>query len=237
MNPAGQGPLLCLLPGLDGTGLLYGALEAELSCDHDLQVIGYPPDRFGGYQALADEVSGRLPLDRGFVIVAESFAGPLAILIAARKPAGLLGVVIAASFLHQPVRASGFLARLLNAMPSSLPLPLGIIEHVLMGRWKNSAIRQGLDVALSSVEASVLKARLKAALLIDARGMFAQVEVPVLNIRATRDGLLQRRANFDFDAGCCERVELEAPHFVFQAVAREAADTIRSFVKDKRIFQ
>jgi pimeloyl-ACP methyl ester carboxylesterase len=228
--------LLYLLPGLDGTGRLYGPLVAELSTDHDVCVVEYCVDRFESYEALASEIEDRLSLDRPYAIIAESFAGPLATLIAAARPAGLKGVVIAASFLCRPVRASSVLAGVLSALPAWLPPPMVLIEAILLGRWKTPQMRQALDTALRSVRPAVLKTRLKAALRVDASDAYACVHVPVLNIRASSDDLLRSDAYRDFDNLNADFVEVDAPHFVFQALPQESANCIRRFLQERRVF-
>ena len=228
--------IVCLLPGLDGTGRLYGRLTTSLSGDFDVRVLDYPVDGFDGYEGLAEILTLRLPRDRPFLIVAESFAGPLAVLLAAAGPSGLVGVVVAASFLHKPIAQAGLLSRILRFLPTSVTPPLPVLEAVLMGGWQDAEVSRELESSLRLVEPSVLKARLMATLQVDVREEFQRITVPVLYLRASRDRLLQSGVEKDFAMPGVWRVDIEAPHFVFQAVASEAANAIRNFLRDRDIW-
>jgi pimeloyl-ACP methyl ester carboxylesterase len=234
----GQRLIVCLLPGLDGTGRLYKRLAAEMAADFDVRVIDYPVDGFDGYQALAEAVAPRLPQESAFLIVAESFAGPLAVLLAAAAPPGLRGVVIAASFLRNPVARVGLLSSLLSFLPAWLPPPLAVLEAVLMGGRKDVEVKRELEASLRLVEPKILKARLMAALRVDVRAEFKRLTVPVLYLRATRDRLLRSGLGNDFvvPEGLARCVDIEAPHFVFQVAAPQAAEAIRSFLRDRGIW-
>ena len=228
--------IVCLLPGLDGTGRLYNRLAADLAADFEVRAVGYPVDEFDGYQALAEALATRLPQDRPFLIVAESFAGPLAVLLAAARPPGLRGVVIAASFLRNPVAQAGLLSRVLRLLPAWAPPPIPVLEAVLMGGWKDAEVRGELETSLRLVKPRVLKARLMAALQVDVRMEFQRITTPVLYLRATRDRLLQGGVEKDFAKSGAWRNDIEAPHFVFQAVASQAAGAIRDFLRDRHIW-
>ena len=228
--------IVCLLPGLDGTGRLYGRLTTSLSGDFDVRVLDYPVDGFDGYEGLAEILTLRLPRDRPFLIVAESFAGPLAVLLAAAGPSGLVGVVVAASFLHKPIAQAGLLSRILRFLPTSVTPPLPVLEAVLMGGWQDAEVSRELESSLRLVEPSVLKARLMATLQVDVREEFQRITAPVLYLRARRDRLLPSGVEKDFAMPGVWRIDIEAPHFVFQAAASEAADAIRNFLRDRNIW-
>lgn len=75
--------ILVTLPGLDGSPYLQGCLPYSMqqlpgarSIQH--QQILYPPDQTMGYGELARWVLPQLPHDEDFVLLGESFGGPLA---------------------------------------------------------------------------------------------------------------------------------------------------------------
>ncbi|MFA5258386.1 MAG: hypothetical protein WC360_09565, partial [Opitutales bacterium] len=78
MNPA-----LILLPGLDGTGRLFSDFVAALGPEADVVVVSYPTDQCLSYHELVAFVRPFLPRDRPYVILAESFSGPIGIALAA----------------------------------------------------------------------------------------------------------------------------------------------------------
>src|SRR5258706_6807633 len=86
-----------LLPGMDGTGRLFSWLVAELPRQIAPRVISYRTDEPLGYRDLEKRIA--IP-DEPFAIVAESFSGPLAIRIAAKRPKHLRAVVLVATFIR-----------------------------------------------------------------------------------------------------------------------------------------
>ena len=237
MNPTAPPLTVYLLPGLDGTGRLYRWLVAELLPDFDVRILDYPNDKFDGYPNLAESIALRLPRDKPFLLVSESFAGPLSVFVASEQPEGLRGLVIAASFLRSPVSQSSTISRLVNYLPLSIRPPLSMLETVLMGGWKDKVVRQELEASLHSVAPQVLKSRLIAAMTVDVRSEFDRIGVPMLYLRASRDRLLRNGVCKDFRSATNppKQVDLSGPHFLFQAVASEAAQNIRKFISENRI--
>ena len=87
-------PTLVVLPGLDGTGLLTTPLlDALTARGVPAQVLRYPQEGPQDYATLAARVRLQLP-ETPFVLLGESFAGPLAVLLAAQTPPALRGVVL-----------------------------------------------------------------------------------------------------------------------------------------------
>ena len=63
---------LVLLPGLDGTGELFGDFVAALPETYTATIVAYPTDRFLSYTDLRPLVSAVVPQSKRFVLVAES---------------------------------------------------------------------------------------------------------------------------------------------------------------------
>ncbi len=94
-------PILVLLPGLDGTGRLFTPLRRELPKEVEPIVLSYPPDTPLTYDDLCNFLAHELPTDP-FVLLGESFGGPLAILLAQRAKYYLKGIILCASFITNP---------------------------------------------------------------------------------------------------------------------------------------
>src|SRR5690349_12020217 len=99
-----------ILPGMDGTGKLLDDFAAALKPELDPIVLSYPGDRPLGYSELESLARAALPQDRPFVIVAESFSGPIAVAIGASQPAGLRGLILCCSFVRNPIPVTRCLA-------------------------------------------------------------------------------------------------------------------------------
>src|SRR5262245_10771883 len=88
---------LVLLPGLDGTGQLFKGLLAALPSRFNPLVVSLPQRGDQCYATLAAYVAELLPAAGPFVLLGESFSGPLALRVAAKSDANLIAVVLVAS--------------------------------------------------------------------------------------------------------------------------------------------
>src|SRR5687768_13243658 len=89
---------LVLLPGLDGTGSLFGPLLAQLPETLIPVVVKYPPDQVLYYEQLFPHIREVMPWDQPFILLAESFSGPMAIKFAAEQSANIHALVLVSSF-------------------------------------------------------------------------------------------------------------------------------------------
>src|ERR1700722_12941492 len=95
-------PTLILLPGLDGTGKLFAEFLKALDLGVSASVVSYPPEVPLGYHELEPIVRAALPAHDPFVLLGESFSGPLAIRIAADPPPALKGLILCVTFASNP---------------------------------------------------------------------------------------------------------------------------------------
>lgn len=231
-------PLLILLPGLDGSGRLFARLVAALGADVEARVIAYPADRALGYAELVEFVRPQLPKDRPFVLLGESFSGPVAIRLAAGRPPGLAGLVLSCTFARNPRPWLGALARPILPFLPLRHLPLAPALRLLAGRDSNAPLRAELRSALAPLTGAVLRARLRAVLGVDVRSEAAAVEVPALVLRAARDRVVPASAHRAL-LGCLPRatpVDFDASHLLLQVCSGAAAAELKRFVADPQGF-
>src|SRR5687768_14153054 len=104
-----------VLPGLDGTTALLQAFCSRVGeLGVPTRAVAYPTDRALGYAELEPLVRSELPTSEPFVLLGESFSGPLAIRIAASQPPGLVGLVLSTTFARAPVPLLSPLASLIR---------------------------------------------------------------------------------------------------------------------------
>jgi len=221
-----------LLPGLDGTGEQFAPLVEALGAEIPSVVVRYP-DAPLGYEAHRQVAASALPRDRRYIILGESFSGPIAISLAAQSPRGLLGCILCASFVRTPRRILGLALPFLGLMPPQR-VPSALSDFLVMGRFATPALRQMQLDARSSVSSAALVARLKAIARVDVSAQLRAVDLPTLYMRATEDRLVPRSAGEYFSrlARAGRVVDLEGPHFLLQARPRIAAAEVQKFIRE-----
>lgn len=224
---------LVLLPGMDGTGKLFGRFIEALGPEVKAVVVSYPSDQALDYSQLEAIARARLPTGQPFVLVGESFSGPIAVSIAASAPSGLRGLVLCCSFVKNPRPALGLVRALTGILPVGA-VPTGILSFTLLGRFSTPLIRRALKQSLARVSSKALRARIRAALGVNVASLLTRVRVPVLYLRATEDRVVPRAASRLVSQLLPEAkvIELEAPHFLLQAAPVEAARHIGSFMRE-----
>lgn len=221
-----------LLPGLDGTGEQFAPLVQALGPDMPTVVARYP-NAPADYEAHRLVASTFLPSDRPYVILGESFSGPIAISLASGHPPGLIGCILCASFLISP---SPFLRLALPVLRLTPPLrvPSSIADFLVIGRFATPDMRRMQSDARRAISPETMVARLKAVALVDVSEAFHALNLPTLYLRATEDRLVPSSAAKRFSrlAQHGRVVDIEGPHFLLQAKPEAAAQQIRQFIGD-----
>ena len=225
-------PCLVLLPGLDGTGLLFAPLVEAFGLSVETIVVSYPCDRKLGYEELLPFVMEALPRDSPFALLGESFSGPLALMAAAERPAGLTGIVLSASFVRSPYPWLPAWAGHLGAYPLLRIAPDSALFSILLGNFSTPALRALLQRARAVVSAGILAHRIGCALQIDMTRELAECHVPILYLKARHDLVVPaHNAAAIRAANPAVRVrELPAPHTLLQAQPSLAAAELKAFV-------
>ena len=223
--------VLLVLPGLDGTATLHAAfIDAVRAAFDRVTVISYPPDQLLDYTELEVLVRTKLPTAERFVLLGESFSGPIALSIAACPPSNLAGVVLSTTFAESPnAQLSPFSSLTRFAPVRSLPLPL--LSWVLLGRWATPQLEAELQSALQAVRPAVLRLRAGSALRANALTHCRSISVPTLYLQATHDRLLPRRAGNKIVSAIshCAAANIAGPHLLLQAVPQACASEVSHF--------
>jgi len=224
-------PTLVLLPGMDGAAKLFEPLIAALADDVESIVVRYPdePLDYAEHEAIA---RAALPTDRPYVLLGESFSGPIAISIAASQPAQLVGYVLCASFVRSPYRWLTWLRPGLDLVFATRP-PRMVAQYFLMGRFATRELRSLHTETMERVGPATLAARGKAIATCDVTRDLQRVRVPGLYLRATEDRVVPRSATRLFGqlASSARIVDIVGPHLLLQACPRESARALQSFLQ------
>ena len=122
---------LILLPGLDGTGDFFQPLLEALGHTVRTRVVRYPLDGAYDYPTCRELVRAALPADAPYVLLGESFSGPIAISLAAEAPKGLAADILCATFATNPRPRLAFIRHLLPLIPFTVRAR----EYDCRGSW------------------------------------------------------------------------------------------------------
>ena len=224
---------IVLLPGLDGTGLLFEPLLECLAPGVDATVVRYPGDEPLGYEALLPRVMSALPKGGPFVLLGESFAGPLSLQVAGMRPQGLVGVILCATFVSCPYHfVPARAASLVPAFPFRLAPFFSAVKSTF-GGYATPQLRSLSERAIASVDAEVLAKRIHEVIKVDASNELITCPVPVAYLQATRDRVVPAS---NLGRILAQRTDVQvtrmrSPHMLLQTCPQEAADAIDDFVQ------
>jgi pimeloyl-[acyl-carrier protein] methyl ester esterase len=212
---------------MDGTGDLFAGFVDALGDAALPLVVSYPPDRALDYAAITEFARTRLPQDRPYVLLGESFSGPVAIALAAARPPGLLGLILCCTFARNPTPIFTLFKHVLGALPVS-PSSARLAAPFLVGSGSSCALR----AALGQVSAAVMRVRMRAVLEVDYSAQMRAVNVPVLYLQAAQDRLVLAGSGRHL-AALAPRMQLrrlDGPHLLLQANAADSARLVKEFI-------
>ncbi len=225
-------PALVLLPGMDGTAEMFAPFVAALGSEGKVVRVRYPCDVPLGYAELESLVRAQLPSSASYVVLGESFSGPIAVALAATPPPGMVGVVLCCTFVRNPRPLLAVFGGLLGMLPVKV-VPVFAMAPALLGKHASSAMVRALAGALQQVTPDTIRARLRAVLQVDARASLAAAQVPVLYLQANQDRLVPASAAAEV-ASCLPSttfVSIDGPHLLLQACPETAAQAVTHFMR------
>lgn len=218
---------LVLIPGLDGTGEFFKPF-LDVYGRADAQVIALPQDGPQDYGALTEYVAQRLPVDRDYVLLAESFGGPIGASLALRGLRHIKGVVFVATFLSPPAWWATTLGLILP-LKLAAPMALGriIMRQLLAGPQASAQTMDWVQSVICGVPPEVIKARLRA--IRGMRPLTGRTDMPALYIRATQDRLIgaDKFADFSKHFTDIKLFKIEGPHLILPDRAEDCVRTVR----------
>lgn len=222
-----------LLPGLDGTGILFEPLKRAIAND-PVDVIAYSPSEPLSYPALVEFVLAALPPEGDYLLLAESFSGPIGILAAAQARHPPRALALCASFAACPL--SGMMkaiARIAAGFVFRRKPPKWFVRRYLLGNDVSPVMLTEFYRAIAMVSPAVLEHRLRSLLDVDVRASLERLPIPVLYIRGSKDRLVGIRGLRTVKE-CSPNLQvqsLEAPHLVLQRKPEESVAAVRRFMK------
>jgi pimeloyl-ACP methyl ester carboxylesterase len=207
---------IVLLPGLDGSGQFFGNSLSYFEAYGDVLTICYPTSGSQSYADLADFVALQLPENDAFVVVAESFSGPIGIDLASRNISAMQGLLLSASFFSDPFGLSSSALANVVGLARFLPIPpAALLQWLLLGDDK-SQLASALRTFLLAYNRQTLIKRGETALKADVVQKLKIIEMPVVSLVARQDRLIARDFSIWTRFTNVEAILIDGPHFLLQ---------------------
>lgn len=225
---------LVLLPGLDGTGSLFAPLLSVLPEEFIPVVITYPKDKMLYYNQLFPYIREIMPWGKPYILLAESFAGPMALKFAAEQRENIDAIVLCSAFFSKiapPSRSwTSFFTKekwFENATPGSA------VKQLVTGGVCEPALLSAIKSAINSVRPEVLSHRIRLMFETDVTAALKEVTAPILCLAGSQDKLGSAQAmemlfKIKPNTAC---VTLDTSHLVLQTKPREAIEAIQKFLQ------
>ena len=230
-------PTLVLMPGLDGTGLLFERFVSALPPNIGTHIVEYP-NCIAPLEEYAALVAERLPAGR-VVLLAESFSGIVALYLLRNYNVSVKSVILVGSFGSAPRRFLKVIRPLFPLLARSIPLiPIAAWRFLCLGTAASAADIAWLKGVLAQVNPSVVAHRLElvaSAKLPDG----PRIGVPAFYLQAREDRLVPRSAAEDLRSlfTCFNLLQVPGPHFLLQALPSDCAHIIAGILLNASIME
>jgi 2-amino-4-hydroxy-6-hydroxymethyldihydropteridine diphosphokinase len=228
---------IVLLPGMDGTGLLFKPLIDVLPNEIKTTVVSYPSDQPLLYKELLPIVLKALPLQEPFILLGESFSGPLALMAANQNRSNISAVILCASFIHNPV---SWLPKWTSIFAKDFFFHFArqfIIAKALIAGYSTSSLLGLLQKTHAKVSPSVMAIRAREILSVNAADELKQCPVPVFYIGGENDRVVPLHNLQDIQRvreGVCAYL-IPGPHLILQTKPKESARIIQEIAERVKI--
>lgn len=190
----GNGDPIVLVPGLDGTGLLFYRQVPALARRHRVITFRLRDDAdamdrlVADLRAVQDEAAAGAPV----TLVGESFGGALSLAFALAAPARVTGLVILNSFPYFAPQARLWLGyHLLRAMPwGMMEIVRRLTEWRLHSRHTHRNELEEFHRRMRATSREGYLSRLNILRSYDVRGRLGEITVPALFLAADQDHLV-----------------------------------------------
>ena len=176
-------------------------------------------NKYMTYEQLAELAIRFLPVNEPYVIIAESYSGPVAALLAAHPVGDLQAIVFVSSFVSFPGgRIGQWIAPLLPLRLFRQRAPAWILRWLLMDSATASELICEVQNAIARVSSDVLTRRLREALNANFAEILKDCTVRIVCLSPDAHRLLGTRALRYFVAPnpLIETVKIPGPHFLLQ---------------------
>lgn len=220
-------PILILLPGMDGTGELFQWVIPFLEPSFEIKIFPLPDNIEQDYETLENWLASKIEWSN-FILLGESFSGPLAIKLCKKFPKAINGLILISSFRNAPVNP--LLINILSKIPIHF-LPKLALRIALFSSMKRSNAVTVFEKIFARLNIETIRQRILSVALVHFENLSTLGEVPTLIINGSRDIIVRPKnfINFEKDQKSSRNIIIDAPHMLLQTKPREASEEILSF--------
>ncbi|MFT7632193.1 MAG: pimeloyl-[acyl-carrier protein] methyl ester esterase [Mariniblastus sp.] len=217
---------LTVLPGLDGTNLLLARFCEMVPDDYSIQVIELPDDPNHDYSSLVEYVAEAITSLGSTHVVAESFSGPLGILLAYRYPELVERLTLVATFARSPL--PWYASLIPWALMFRLPLPSWVARRYLID--SNQELLSLLRQATRVVSLKTLASRIECIKSVDVVAELRELDCDILYLSPTADRIIPARSVSQIvEANPSVTIQqIDGPHLILQTRPRACWDAMLS---------
>jgi pimeloyl-ACP methyl ester carboxylesterase len=222
---------LVLLPGLDGTGILLAPLVRHLPEWIRPVVIQYPHKGTNSYEEIIEFVETQVATLERFAVLGWSFGGPLALMLANRRPSHVCAVILCATFVTPP------LPHLIPYRWLARAPIIGAIRafrriRFLIAGFAEPELRRAKAKLWNTIGARVLAARSRAVMKVDARAQLKMCHAPLMYLASTHDKVVRKTSRDEVLAIAPQTkvCEIEGPHLALFTNPQAAVECINLFL-------
>lgn len=186
------------------------------------------------YSELCYSLKDELP-NTPYVLLGESFGGPLAMMLSRHADENLKGIIFCASFVKNPqVLAEKLIRPFLKPKHLQKKTPAWHIKTMLTNGVTDNALIHNIQMATAELSREVYFYRLREIADVDVTDILECCELPILYMRATRDRMVYESSMklVEKHAKTLTVEKFDAPHMLLQTLPKQAANSIRTFIEN-----
>jgi pimeloyl-ACP methyl ester carboxylesterase len=204
-----------LLPGMDGTGILFEPFIEHAPPDIEITTIQLMQSENYSYEDQAKYVMSQIG-DDPVTLVAESYSGMVAYNMLKLGCKNIEHVVFAASFICLPSKLAKFANYFPIALAKSRLVPKALMGQILFGKFTSPSLINYFYSALSMASGTTLSHRLHQ--IAELKEPEYKISTPCTYIKPSNDIVVSKSAVTAFHKVCSNLIihEVAGTHFVLQ---------------------
>jgi len=212
-----------ILPGLDGSDSLLHRFADLAPPNVSVRILALPDDPKADYDCLVSQISamiGSTPCH----LIAESFSGPIGILLAHRIPEVVSRLTLVASFASAPTPS---IARYLPwSLLFRLPMPRFIAKRYFLG--SATSLIPNLRAAIRTTSVPTLVQRIRCVMNVNVTDELSEIKCPIDYVRPSKDRLIPDWSfrNLLMINPNIYVIPIDGPHLIMQAKPEETMTAI-----------